>query len=182
MLMAVALMITATESFAQNPKQTTEKQPQKQQQKQLYKGKFSKEKIKNLKIAFFTDKLSLTSEEAEKFWPVYKACEKEAYEARKETMKAQRALSEAVKEKSGKSDKDIRQLVDNYYAAIDNENVVAKNNFAKYSKVLPVNKAAMVRVLEEQFLHSLIGQMKGGGVANPHPKPQPFPKHTETQE
>lgn len=30
-----------------------------------------KEKIKTLKIAFISQKLSLTSEEAEKFWPIY---------------------------------------------------------------------------------------------------------------
>src|SRR5450759_748231 len=29
------------------------------------------EKLKNYKIGFFTTKLNLTSEEAEKFWPVY---------------------------------------------------------------------------------------------------------------
>ena len=30
------------------------------------------EKLNNYKIGFFTKKLNLTSEEAEKFWPIYK--------------------------------------------------------------------------------------------------------------
>ena len=33
--------------------------------------KGSKEKIKTLKIAYITDRLNLTPNEAEKFWPIY---------------------------------------------------------------------------------------------------------------
>ena len=35
------------------------------------KGDYEENKIQALKIAFITQKLSLTSEEAQKFWPVY---------------------------------------------------------------------------------------------------------------
>lgn len=36
----------------------------------------AREKIKNLKIAFLTEKLSLTRQEAQEFWPIYYAHEK----------------------------------------------------------------------------------------------------------
>jgi len=38
---------------------------------QLYAQDSKRERIKSLKIAYITDKLDLTSEEAEKFWPIY---------------------------------------------------------------------------------------------------------------
>ena len=182
LLMTVAMVIAVNESFAQNPNKNNEKQPH---QKQAQKGKFSYDKIKSMKVAYFTDKLNLTSEEAEKFWPVYNACEKEAFEARKETMKAQRALTEAIKSKDEKSEKEIKQLADDYYSAIDKENTLAKANFAKYQKALPIQKAAMVRILEEQFLHSLVGQMRPGQgprqapQGKPGQKPQPQQKETK---
>jgi Skp family chaperone for outer membrane proteins len=40
------------------------------------------EKIKALKIAFITQKLQLTSAEAEKFWPVYNQYENEIHQLR----------------------------------------------------------------------------------------------------
>lgn len=182
-LTAVTFIFCANNAVAQNAHNQDKNHEKHAPSKQNHNAKMSHEKIKSLKVAFLTDKLSLTPEEAEKFWPVYNSCEKDAFEARKETMKAQKALRDAVKaEGEKKSDKVIKELADAYYAAIDKENVVAKANFAKYQKVLPIEKAAMVRVIEEQFLHSLVGQMKRGPQQPQKPRmkngpaPQAAPK------
>lgn len=173
LILAAALFVfSANAALAQNPQNQDKNYEKHAQGKPNHNAKMSVEKIKSLKRAFFTDKLSLTPEEAEKFWPVYNECEKDAFAARKETANAQKALREAVKaDGEKKSDKQIKELADAYYAAIDKENVVAKANFAKFQKVLPIEKAAMVRILEEQFLRSLIGQMKQGPGPNQHNKP-----------
>ena len=47
-----------------------------------------KEQVKTLKIAFLTNELSLSAEEAEKFWPVYNAFEDKQFELRHQKMKA----------------------------------------------------------------------------------------------
>jgi len=41
-----------------------------------------REKVKALKVAFLTEKLALTSEEAQKFWPIYNAFEEKQFEIR----------------------------------------------------------------------------------------------------
>ena len=47
-----------------------------------------KEQIKVLKVAFLTNELSLTSSEAEKFWPVYNAFESKQFELRQQKMRS----------------------------------------------------------------------------------------------
>jgi hypothetical protein len=44
------------------------------------------EKIEQLKIAFITKHLKLTTDEAQKFWPVYNQYEAEKKQARKSTI------------------------------------------------------------------------------------------------
>lgn len=46
-----------------------------------------KEQIKALKVAFITDELSLTSDEASKFWPLYNAFEDKQQEIKKQKLK-----------------------------------------------------------------------------------------------
>ncbi|MCB0697691.1 MAG: hypothetical protein KDC07_10020, partial [Chitinophagaceae bacterium] len=41
------------------------------------------DRIKALKIAYITEKLDLTSEQAQKFWPVYNRYEKEKWDTRR---------------------------------------------------------------------------------------------------
>lgn len=46
-----------------------------------------REKVKALKVAFITEKLELTSEEAQKFWPLYNAYDESKSELRYEKMR-----------------------------------------------------------------------------------------------
>ena len=166
-LFVVASANQAVAQTKQNPNNTTEKQ----QKPQFEKKKNYNEKVKSMKIAFFTEKLNLTEEEAEKFWPVYNSCEREAFQARKETMDAQMELVKAIKGEPVKSEAEIKALADKYYSCIEQENVVAKANYIKYQKVLPTQKAVMVRILEESFLRNLVGQMKHSATNNPKDQP-----------
>lgn len=50
--------------------------------------KEKKEQVKALKIAFLTNELSLSTDEAEKFWPVYNAYDDKQFELRHQKMKA----------------------------------------------------------------------------------------------
>ena len=52
---------------------------------QDYKEK--REKVKALKVAFITEKLELTTEEAQKFWPIYNAFDEKQAELRHEKMR-----------------------------------------------------------------------------------------------
>lgn len=141
---------------------------------------FNKDQIVSQKIAFFTKFLDLTPEEAQKFWPVYNACQQEMEKARKETRKSAFTLSKALKE-GDKTDEEISSLAETYYGNLDRENSLQKLHYAEYQKVLPIKKAARVRLLEEQFTRNLIMQLRGNyRVGKPGPK-QPQPKENETK-
>ena len=47
-----------------------------------------REHIKNLKIAFITNQLDLTSDEAKKFWPIYNTFDDKQFELRHQKMKS----------------------------------------------------------------------------------------------
>lgn len=51
------------------------------------------EKIKNLRIAYISDKLGLTPEQAEKFWPVYRGFSDERKQLRMEFAKSRKELN-----------------------------------------------------------------------------------------
>ena len=137
-------------------------------------NKFNREKameeIQSRKIAFFTKALELNSEEAKVFWPVYDKCEKEMNAARKEMRKSAKALQDACKE--GKSDEEIRSLAETYYQNLERVSSLQKLHYFEYQKVLPIKKAAMVRMVEERFMNSLIREWRKP-VQKPRPdKPQ----------
>jgi Spy/CpxP family protein refolding chaperone len=49
--------------------------------------KEKREKVKALKVAYITEQLELTSEEAQKFWPIYNTFDEKQMELRHEKMK-----------------------------------------------------------------------------------------------
>ena len=79
--------------------------------------------------------------------------------ARKETRKSAWALHKAVKEGNA-SDEEIKSLADTYYENLDREASLQKLHYYEYLKVLPVKKAAMVRMVEERFINDLLSQWK----------------------
>ena len=128
------------------------------------------EEIQSRKIAFFTKALDLNSEEAKVFWPVYDKCEGEMNTARRELRKSAKALQDACKE--GRTDEEIRSLADTYYENVERVSSMQKLHYYEYQKVLPMKKAAMVRMVEERFMNSLIREWRKP-VQKPRPdKPQ----------
>ena len=115
--------------------------------------------IQSRKIAFFTKQLHLTPEEAKVFWPVYEKCDAERNAVRKEIRKSAWALHKAVKEGNA-TDDEIKALADTYYENLDREASLQKLHYYEYQKVLPIKKAAMVRMVEERFMNDLLSQWR----------------------
>ena len=123
--------------------------------------------IQSRKIAFFTKHLQLTPEEAQKFWPVYNKCEEERNSIRREIRNSAWALHKATKEGTA-TDEDIRALAETYYENLSRETAVQKLHYYEYQKVLPIKKAAMVRMVEERFMNELLSQWRK--QSQPKPK------------
>lgn len=120
-----------------------------------------KQKMMSEKIAFLTIELGITPEEAQNFWPVYNQVEKERDEAMHQVFKSFKALEDAVS--SGKSEKELSKLLENYLDAAEKQGDVEKKAYQQYAKVLPVEKLAKLYVGEEKFRRQHIRKLHGGG-------------------
>ncbi len=134
---------------------------QNQEQKKTEKRHPSKEEISAQKIAFFTQELNLTPQEAEKFWPVYNASWHARGKARKEIMRNLEKLNKALDENPPVPDAEIEALSDTYIKSFKKEGDLYISYFNDFKKVLPLRKAAKVFSAEEKFRVMLIKQLRG---------------------
>jgi hypothetical protein len=118
----------------------------------------TKEEIMSQKVAFFTQELQLTPQEAEAFWPVYNSGWEKMHNARKEVGRSLKTLNDAIK--SEKSEKEINGLMEQYFKACENEVNMQKELYNNLLKVVPTNKAAKVFISEERFRVMLIKRLK----------------------
>lgn len=109
-------------------------------------------RIKTLKIAFITERLELSSTEAEKFWPIYNA-----YETQKSIYRSKR------QEKRDKISSDIteseaqRLLQDMIQFEKEKENL--KTGYIQnLLKVLPAKKVIQLKMAEEAFNKQMLKQ------------------------
>lgn len=118
------------------------------------------EEILSQKIAFFTQELDLTPEEAQQFWPVYNAGWKKAETVRREIRHTLKEINAALKQEPAASDAQINALMEKYFKAQQTEAQIQAETYAEVSKVLPVAKAAKACTLEEKFRVMLIKQLR----------------------
>ena len=122
-------------------------------------------RMRSEKIAFLTSEIGLTPEEAQAFWPIYNKAEAESSAAFDATMKAYRALEEAVRQK--KSEKDISKLLDDYTTAVNNSQTANVKYVAQYKRILSAEKVAKLFVAEEVISRLGPQEPKGGSRAQP---------------
>ncbi len=129
-------------------------------------GEDWKEKMMCEKIAFLTAELNITTEEAQVFWPIYNEVSKEKDAATHKVFKTYKELAEALE--TGKSEKEISKLLNNYLEALKAQREIENKALEKFSKALPVEKLAKLYVGEEKFRRQHIRKMKAG--QKPEPK------------
>ena len=132
------------------------------------KGK-REERVKQLKIGYFTEQLNLTTAESEKFWPVYNEMEDKI----KELRKSNRELSEKLDgEAEGMKDEDYKKTVK---AILDNDIAEAntkKEYYDKLAAIIGSKKAARTFKLEKEFKQMILKELKERPAGPPQPRPQ----------
>ncbi|MGZ4034956.1 MAG: hypothetical protein ACXVPY_01010 [Bacteroidia bacterium] len=126
-----------------------------------------RENIEALKVAFLTDKLSLTPEEAQQFWPVYNQYTEKLQELRKKRRQGDKDIKLNY---DALSDKEIEQAIDADLANRQKELDLQKEYNAKFKAVLPMKKVAKLYNAEEQFKMVLLNKLKD--KRQPPPPPQ----------
>lgn len=127
------------------------------------------EKVEQLKIAYFTKELNLTTQEAEKFWPVYNEMEKKIKALRKDRRKTFKEL-----EDNGDSlsvdvvKKHTNSIFDSEIAEVNTK----KEYYAKIGVIIGYKKATKVYKVERDFKRELLMRLKEERGQTPKP-PRP---------
>jgi hypothetical protein len=116
------------------------------------------ERVKALRVAFISDKLQLTPDEAEKFWPIFNQFDDKQSDLQKEKrqlmikLQSEKATTLSEKESAKLMDEDER---------LENE---IQNNRRKLVKdlqgVIPNQKILMLRQIEVEFKQKLLKQIQ----------------------
>ena len=118
------------------------------------------DKIKAYKIAFLTEKLDLTSKEAEKFWPIYNEMSEKIEKFRKE---ARKDMMKQVKDAGG-----VEAITEEQSWAIVKRNMEMQKTMIafeesmieKLKEVLPNKKILKLQIAEREFKKELFEKLR----------------------
>ena len=116
------------------------------------------EKIKALRVAFISTKLELTSNEAQKFWPIFNEFDKNQTDLRKE----KRMLMMRLKHQntSSLSDIEMQKLLDTSELLESNIQTNRQELVKNLRGVISPQKIILLKQLEEDFKKTLLKQMR----------------------
>jgi hypothetical protein len=114
------------------------------------------EKIEVLKIGFITEKLALTSKEAELFWPIYNKFEQEIKIVRRK----QRELTKAFKLKAKPTEQEADKYINEQLLLKQIEIDAIKKYIPEFKKILPTVKVAKLLSIEQEFKIQLLKKIK----------------------
>ncbi len=113
-----------------------------------------RERIKTIKIWQLTEAVDLTTEQSEKFFPIYNKHQNGREKLEEEKLSLLRKLGEMT-EKSDISDSEIKKTLDEL-TEIDNRLIGLRKNFIEdVSGVLSIKQIAKLLVFEEMFMRRL---------------------------
>lgn len=119
------------------------------------------EEIESLKIAYFTQKLDLSPEEAKIFWPIYNNMQSEQSALRKERM--QKMISfRKVTEIDNLSDAQVQSLITSEFDLRQRDLNIEKKYYAKLKSSLPIKVVGKFYRAQEAFKRELLNRYRGG--------------------
>ncbi|MBZ4044486.1 MULTISPECIES: sensor of ECF-type sigma factor [Flavobacterium] len=118
-----------------------------------------REKIKAYKVSFLTTELELTSNEAEKFWPIYNAFDDKQYELRHEKMKTyfRKLNDDSV---NSLSEKEASALLSQIESTDKELYYLREKYMSNLRKVLSAKKILKLKKSEDDFNRKLLKQYK----------------------
>jgi hypothetical protein len=115
------------------------------------------EKLNAYKIAFFTKKMNLSSQEAEKFWPLYNEFQNKKLRIQEERVFLNRNFNQngAVM-----SEKELTEAGDRYIALEVQESSLGQEYHNKFKEVLPPAKVIRLYQAENQYKLQLLNELQ----------------------
>lgn len=122
------------------------------------------ERVKALRVAYISEKLELTPDEAEKFWPVFNNYDKKQGELNKQKRELMKKLH--PKNSADLSENELTKLMQDDEKIetdiLNNKKQLAQN----LQGVIPTKKILMLRKLEIDFKQKLLDKIKNRKMRN----------------
>lgn len=122
-----------------------------------------KEKIKSLKVAYITERLNLTSSEAQEFWPIYNAHEEKMESFREQERSG---IYSKIRDMETLNDNEVERLLEDLIA-LEESKQNANSQFLKDIRtVISAKKTFILLKTENGFKRRLLQQYRqkqGGG-------------------
>ncbi len=116
------------------------------------------EKIKALKTAYITEKLALTSTEAEKFWPIYNKFEEKFHDIRK---KEKYEIYQKLRDGLDKmNDAEANTLIDASLSLESDELALRKQMITELRDVISPKKIIILKKAEDDFKKELLDRYR----------------------
>ena len=115
--------------------------------------------LENAKIAFLTNRVTLTQEQAQRFWPVYNEFSGRWRELNRSGRQLRRDIGEGI------SDQQIRENITQSFAMRQQELNLEKEYFEKFQKVISLRQVAQLFLAERDFTKEVIrrvAERRGG--------------------
>ncbi len=115
------------------------------------------EYYRSMKIAYFTENLALTPEEAEKFWPVYNRHERDKAELRKDRNIRSREFSERADQLT---EEEAEGIIDRHMENQQKELQLDMDFHSELKKILPAKKIMKLYITEVRFREHMLRQIR----------------------
>jgi hypothetical protein len=122
-----------------------------------------KERIKSLKIAFISQKLGLTTEEAEKFWPIYNKYDGKIMDLKEAQMKLRHQKRNGTDEEALKKIEEAEEKEAEVMS-------LKKKMRAELIPVISADKVLKLERLEQEFHRKLLEKLKDRRGNPPPPR------------
>ncbi|GGK79929.1 Spy/CpxP family protein refolding chaperone [Rufibacter glacialis] len=142
-LLFLFLLLTASSAFAQGQKKETPEE-----------RKARIEKIESAKIAFITDKINLTGDQAQRFWPLY-----QEYDRRKNELR-QKSRSYRDESLSNLTDEQIEAGLQTRLSIRQRELELDKEYMDKYLRIITPRQLALFYRSEREFTKLLLERLQ----------------------
>jgi hypothetical protein len=114
------------------------------------------ERVKAQKVAFITERLDLTSEEAQKFWPIYNAFEDKTNDIRQKELKDVR---ESMR-RGNLSEGEAQKILDQFMTVEDKMHEAKKQLVRDLGNAIPAQKILKLKAAEDAFNRKLMEQLQ----------------------
>ncbi len=113
------------------------------------------EKIESMRIAFITDKVEISSDQAKVFWPIYNEMQDEMKSVREDFKKLMKAWR-----KEDLKDSEAKKLLEDKFKIEQKKLDIEKKYHSKFLSVLSPVQVGKLYLAEEQFKRELISKMR----------------------